>query len=104
MIDVLKWALHKQERTKESATKRLKLILVLDRIGLAQNQLEAMKKDIVEVVSRYLVVDEESVEMDMRRSDEALMLVSNMAIKEVIRAFASPEPGCPALLEYQNLN
>ncbi len=104
MIDVLKWALHKQERSKESATKRLQLILVLDRIGLAQNQLEAMKRDIVEVVSRYLVVDEESVEMDMRRSDKALMLVSNMAIKEVIRAFGRPEPVRSPVLDSHNLN
>ena len=104
MIDVLKWAFHRQEPSKESARKRLRLILVLDRIGLAQTQLEAMKKDIIEVVSRYLVVDEESVEMDMQQSDEAFMLVSNMSIKEVIRAFARPEPVRSTVLDGQSLN
>ena len=86
MIDVLKWALHKQERTKESATKRLKLILVLDRIGLAPEHMEAMKRDIIETVSKYLVVDHDSVEMDMKRSDDSLVLVSNIQVKEVVRA------------------
>ena len=86
MVDLLRWALHKHERSKDAAHKRLKVILVLDRIGLAPEHMEAMKRDIIETVSKYLVVDHDSVEMDMKRSDDSLVLVSNIQVKEVVRA------------------
>ena len=90
MIDLLRWALQKHERSRDTARQRLHLILVLDRIGMAPDLLEAMKRDIIKAVSAYLVVDEESIEMDMRRSEDSMLLVSNIPIKEVIRTFAAP--------------
>ena len=86
MVDLLRWALHKHERSKDAARKRLQVILVLDRIGLAPEHMEAMKRDIIETVSKYLVVDHDSVEMDMKRSDDSLILVSNIQVREVVRA------------------
>ena len=70
MIDLLRWALQKHERSKDAARQRLQVILVLDRVGLAPEHMEAMKRDIIEAVSRYLVVDKDSIEMDMQRSNE----------------------------------
>ncbi len=89
MIDLIRWALKRQERSKDEARQRLQVILVMDRIGLATDQMEAMKRDIIAAVSRYFVVDEDSVDMDMRRSQESLVLVSNIHVKDVIRAFAT---------------
>ena len=89
MIDLIRWVLKRQERSKDEARQRLQVILVMDRIGLATDQMEAMKRDIIGAVSRYFVVDEDSVDMDMRRSDQSLVLVSNIHVKDVIRAFAS---------------
>ena len=39
MIDFLRWALQRHERSKDSARKRLQLILVLDRVGMATEQM-----------------------------------------------------------------
>ena len=89
MIDLLRWALQKHERSKDAARQRLQVILVLDRVGLAPEHMEAMKRDIIEAVSRYLVVDKDSIEMDMQRSNETLVLVSNIQVREVIRSFAT---------------
>jgi cell division topological specificity factor len=85
MLDLLKWALQRHEKSKDTARKRLRVILVLDRVGLAPEQMEAMKRDIVGAVSKYLVVDEESVEMDMKRLDESLVLASNIQVKDIVR-------------------
>ena len=85
MIDLLRWAIQRQERSKDTARKRLHLILVLDRVGMAPELMEAMKRDIIQVVSRYLVVEEDSIEMDMKRFNESLVLVSNIQVKEVVR-------------------
>ena len=85
MIDLVRWALQRNERSKDTARQRLQLILVMDRIGLAPDCMEAIKRDIIQVVSKYLVVDEDSVEMDMKRSEESLVLVSNIQVKEFAR-------------------
>ena len=90
MIDLLRRALQKHERSKDAARSRLRLILVLDRIGIAQDHMEAMKRDILQAVSRYLVVDEDSVEMDIQRSEGSVVLVSNIPVKEVVREGATP--------------
>ena len=89
MIDLLRWALQKHERSKVTARHRLQMILVLDRVGMATEHLESMKRDFLEVVSRYLVVDVDSIEMDMKRTDDSLVLVSNIRVKDVIRSFAA---------------
>jgi len=88
MIDLIRWALQRSEPSKETARHRLQLILVMDRVGLAPEYMEAMKQDIIEVVSKYLVVDKDSIEVDMRRSEDSLVLVSNIQVKEVVKAYA----------------
>ena len=89
MIDLLRWALQRQERSKDAARRRLQLILVMDRVGLAKEHMEAMKADIIQAVSKYMVVDHESIEMDMKHSGESLVLVSNIQVKDIIRAAAT---------------
>ena len=85
MIDLLRRALQRHEQSKDAARKRLQLILVMDRIGMAPEYLEAMKRDFLEVVSRYLVVVEDSIDMDMERHDNSLVLVSNIQVRELVR-------------------
>ncbi len=91
MIDLLRWALQKREYSKDTARKRLQLILVLDRVRLAPEHMESMKKDIIEVVSKYLVVDDGTIEMEMMHSDGSIVLVSNIQVKEVVRSFGAQE-------------
>ena len=44
-----------------------------------------MKQEIYEVVSRYLVVEEDFMEFEIRRLDELMVLVSNIQVKELDR-------------------
>ena len=89
MIDLLRWALQRHENSRDAARKRLQVILVMDRIGMGAEHMDAMKKDIMQAVSRYLIIDEESIEIDMKRSEDTLVLVSNIQVKEVIRGFVT---------------
>lgn len=91
MIDLLRWALQKHENSKDTARKRLQLILLLDRIRLAPEHMESMKKDIIEVISKYLVVDEGTIEMEMMHSDGSIVLISNVQVKEAVRSFAAQD-------------
>ena len=64
--------------SKDTAKQRLKLVLIQDRLELAPDKLEEMKKEIWNVVSKYMVVNEEFMEFDVRRLDELTVLVSNI--------------------------
>ena len=88
MLSLLKRLFSGQEKSSETARRRLRLVLVLDRIGLASEQLTAMKDEIVQVVSHYLVVDEEAMDLEIKRELDSVTLVSNIPVKEVVRSGA----------------
>ena len=89
MRDIIRWLLSQlensdlEEATKETAVKRLQLVLIQDRLDLPADQMEAMKQEILEVVSRYLVVEDEFMEFEIRQLDERVVLVANIEVKEL---------------------
>ena len=91
MLEFIRWLIHQREmnkdreRTKDTARQRLHLVLMHDRLDLAPDQMDAMRKEILEVVSRYLVVEDDFMEFEVRRLDELMVLVSNIQIKELDR-------------------
>lgn len=74
-----------RDRSKDTARRRLQLVLMHDRLDLAPDQMEAMKREIWQVVSRYMVVEEDFLEFEVRRWDELMVLVSNIQVKELDR-------------------
>ncbi|PKB79474.1 MAG: cell division topological specificity factor MinE [SAR202 cluster bacterium Io17-Chloro-G9] len=72
-------------RSKDTARRRLQLVLMHDRLDLAPDVMEQMKREIWEVVSRYMVVEDEFLEFDIRRRDELVVLVSNIQVKDLDR-------------------
>ncbi|PKB58566.1 MAG: cell division topological specificity factor MinE [SAR202 cluster bacterium Casp-Chloro-G2] len=69
--------------SKDTAKQRLKLVLIQDRLELAPEKLEEMKAEIWEVVSKYMVVDDEFMEFEVRRVDDLTVLVSNIEVKDL---------------------
>jgi septum formation topological specificity factor MinE len=47
-----------------------------------------MKNDLIDVISRYLVIDHESIEVEIKRSGGSLTLVSNIRVTDVKREAA----------------
>ena len=91
MLEFLRWLLNQRdfdkdrERTKDTARQRLRLVLMHDRLDLAPETMENMKQEIWEVVSRYMVIEEDFLEFEIRRLDELMVLVSNIEVKELDR-------------------
>ncbi len=76
--------------SKDTAKQRLKLVLIQDRLELAPEKLEEMKTEIWEVVSKYMVVDDDFMEFEVRRLDDLTVLVSNIEVKDL--SDLTPEP------------
>ena len=89
MLDFLRWLINQkepnqdQERSKDTARNRLRLVLIQDRMDLSPELMAAMKREIWQVVSRYMVVDDDFIEFEIRRLDELMVLVSNIQVKDL---------------------
>ena len=87
MRELMRWPLGltggNNETSSEVARNRMRLVLIQDRIDLSPEKMEQMKREIWEVVSRYMVVDEDFKEFEVRRLDELVMLVSNIEVKDL---------------------
>ena len=81
----------RKEKSGDTARRRLRMVLVLDRIGLAPEHLNNMKDEIFQVVSNYMVVDLEGIELEVRRTADSVMLVSNIPVKDILRREAEPQ-------------
>jgi cell division topological specificity factor len=75
-----------KNRSKDVAKKRLQFALIYDQIEVSEETLQDLQRDVVEVISRYFVIDEGSLKLDIRREKEASALVVNTPIVRAMRA------------------
>ena len=88
-MDFLKFFGIKKEKSKNVAKERLKLVLVHDRADISPKLLEKMEADIVDLISKYVDIDEEELDVKLTRmkkdKDQAPVstLVANIPILKV---------------------
>ncbi|MFN2449901.1 MAG: cell division topological specificity factor MinE [Candidatus Baltobacteraceae bacterium] len=68
-----------------TAKERLRLVLMSDHLSLAPDMIEAMKRDLVDVISRYVEVDREKIDVHFEHQDKALAMLANIPITGVNR-------------------
>lgn len=59
-----------KQKSKNVAKDRLKFVLVQDRAMLSPRDLEAMKDDIIAVISKYVSIDNEAINIDIFQDDK----------------------------------
>ncbi|MEW6770327.1 MAG: cell division topological specificity factor MinE [Bacillota bacterium] len=72
--------------SKEVAKERLRLVLVHDRANVSPELLELLKNDLVQVISRYIEIDERGLEVTLDSSEEMVALVASIPVRRVKRA------------------
>lgn len=89
MLDLFKIFGKKEEKSKNVAEERLKLVLVHDRADLSPKFLDMIKGDIIRVISEYADIDEEGLDIKLTRmkrdmdSSTISALVANIPILKV---------------------
>lgn len=67
-------------RSASTAKERLQLVLVHDRADLSPGKLNAIKDEVVEVISRYVEIDHQGVSVALTRDRNEQRLVADIPL------------------------
>lgn len=88
LFDIFK----KNQNSGSVAKDRLKLVLVSDRAGCSPEIMEAMKNDIIQVISKYVVIDTENLNIQITQTESESnngtvpALCANIPIKDIVKS------------------
>ncbi len=79
--DILNKLLRRQEASANTARERLQLVLAHDRTDLSPDLLDQMRREILEVVAKYVEIDLKEGAVSLETEDRMTALVANLPIK-----------------------
>jgi len=83
MIDFLAKFFRREEASSSRARERLRLVLMSDRVSLAPDIFDAMKGEMLDVLRRYLEIDERGMDVHFENAERQFALMANIPVREV---------------------
>ena len=76
--------LNKNRKTsKEIAKDRLKVVLIHDRANLSPEIMQCLKNDIIEVISHYMDINKNDMEISLENDSDSVALLANIPITRI---------------------
>jgi len=82
--DIINKLLRRQPSSASTARERLQLVLAHDRSDLSTDILDQMRKEILEVVAKYVEIDMDEGAVSLETEDRMTALVANLPIKRTL--------------------
>ena len=82
--DIINKLLRRQPASATTARERLQLVLAHDRSDLSTDLLDQMRKEILEVVAKYVEIDMDEGAVSLETEDRMTALVANLPIKRTL--------------------
>ena len=82
--DIINKLLRRQPASASTARERLQLVLAHDRSDLSPELLDQMRKEILEVVAKYVEIDVDEGAVSLETEDRMTALVANLPIKRTM--------------------
>jgi cell division topological specificity factor len=83
-----------REPSSTTARERLRLVLLSDHLSLAPDVIEALKGDLIEVISRYVEVDAANCDVTFEQQETRVAMLANIPILGM-RSRHVPRPPTP---------
>lgn len=69
-----------EPQSADTAKERLQLVLIHDRAGLTPGKLEALKDELIQVISRHIAIDVDAVEIALTKERKQQRLVADIPL------------------------
>ena len=79
--EIINKLLRRQQASASTARERLQLVLAHDRCDLSPEHMDQMRKEILEVVAKYVEIDIDEGAVSLETEDRMTALVANLPIK-----------------------
>ncbi len=89
--DIINKLLGRQQTSASTARERLQLVLAHDRCDLSPELLDQMRREILEVVSKYVEIDLDEGAVSLETEDRMTALVANLPIKRSMAQISNEE-------------
>lgn len=73
--------------SRHHAKERLRLVLVHDRATISPYMINRLREDIFKVLSNYMIIVEDEMEVFLDQDDRAVALKANIHIKQIRRDY-----------------
>jgi cell division topological specificity factor len=73
------------KKSANSAKERLQLVLIHDRTDLSPTELESLKDDLIETISRHIDIDPSAVAINIAHDGRSQRLVADIPLRSVGR-------------------
>lgn len=81
MSSIIDRILGRDRGSANQAKERLKLVLIHDRTDLAPGTMEALKDELIEVISRYVEIDPSAVKIEMEQNGREQRLLADIPLR-----------------------
>lgn len=80
MDNFLKNLFTKDKNSANAAKERLKLVLIHDRTDITPGQLESLKNELIDVISKYIHIEPNQVKINMTQEGKEHRLIADIPI------------------------
>ena len=67
-------------KSSSVAKDRLQLVLVHDRVDLSPGKMDLMKDDLIQVISKYVDIDQNGIDIALTRENDKNLLIANIPL------------------------
>ena len=72
-----------EKKSGQIAKERLQVVLIHDRASVSPELMEQLKNDIIAVISKYMVINKNDMEISLANDSESVALVANIPVNSL---------------------